>query len=87
MLNGMHSLAVGPDGLLYLCDTFNNRLRRFDPKTGIVTAFAGTGTKGFAGDGGPATKAMLFNPESIAVDGPGRLVIADTINERIRVMG
>jgi len=48
---------------------------------------AGQGTQGFSGDGGPATKAMLFNPEGIAVDAAGRLVIADTINERIRVVG
>jgi len=54
---------------------------------GDIYTVAGDGTQGFAGDGGPATKAMLFNPESIAVGAPGRLVIADTINERIRVVG
>ena len=54
---------------------------------GDIYTVAGDGTQGFAGDGGAATKAMLFNPESIAVDASGRLVIADTINERIRVVG
>ena len=54
---------------------------------GDIYTVAGNGTLGFSGDGGAATKAALFNPESIAVDAAGRLVIADTINERIRVVG
>src|SRR5206468_754102 len=49
--NGMHSLAALPNGELLLADTWNQRVRRFDPKDGRVSAFAGTGAKGFAGDG------------------------------------
>ena len=45
--NGTHSLAVGPDGVVYLADTWNNRVRTFDPKTKTVAAFAGTGEKGY----------------------------------------
>src|SRR5688572_1695237 len=44
--NGMHSLAIGPDGVVYLADTWNNRIRTYDPKSGKIGAFAGTGEKG-----------------------------------------
>src|SRR5436309_11846053 len=57
--NGMHNLLVGPDGSVYLADAFNNRVRRYDPKAGSVTAFAGTGANGFAGDGGTARTAEI----------------------------
>src|SRR5262249_2364578 len=57
--NGMHHLAVGPDGLIYIADTWNNRIRRLDPRTKTVTPFAGTGQKGFGGDDGPASEAQF----------------------------
>ena len=57
--NGMHSLGVTPDGALYAADTWNHRVRKIDPKTGIIHAFAGTGKKGNTADGGPATQADL----------------------------
>lgn len=83
--NGMHCLAVGPDGRVYLADTWNNRVRRFDPKTGTVTAFAGTGEKGFAGDGGPALKARFGGVYSVAFNPAGTaLVLADLDNRRVR---
>lgn len=83
--NGMHSLAVGPDGCVYLCDTFNNCVRKFDPKTGIVTAFAGTGEKGFSGDGGPAAKAKFGGCFCVSFDPAGKsLYITDLDNRRIR---
>src|SRR5688572_4455747 len=55
--NGIHSLALGPGGNLYLADTWNNRVRRLHLASGRVFAFAGTGRKGFGGDGGPAVAA------------------------------
>ena len=57
--NGMHSLAVTPDGILYAADTWNNRVRKIDPKTGVITPFAGTGKKGNTTDGGSALQANL----------------------------
>ena len=69
--NGLHHLAVGPDGLVYLADSFNNRVRTFDPKTGTVAAFAGTGEKGFAGDGGPALKAKFGGCYCVTFDAAG----------------
>ena len=54
---------------------------------GNIYTVAGNGTQGFSGDGGAATKATPFNPESVAVDASGGLVIGDSINGRIRVVG
>jgi DNA-binding beta-propeller fold protein YncE len=85
--NGMHNLVIGPDGSVYLADAFNNRVRRYDPKAGIVTAFAGTGAKGFAGDGGPALQAE-FNQTICIAFGPGAktMYVADIGNRRVRAI-
>lgn len=83
--NGMHHLAVGPDGAVYLADTFNACVRKFDPKTGTVSAFAGTGEKGFTGDGGPAVKATFGGCYCLSFDAGGKhLYITDLENRRIR---
>jgi sugar lactone lactonase YvrE len=85
--NGMHSLAVGPGDDLYLADTWNNRMRRIDPKTGRIFAFAGTGKRGFGGDGGPALQAEFGNVYCVAFDRPKEnLFIADLDNHRIRAI-
>jgi DNA-binding beta-propeller fold protein YncE len=85
--NCMHSLAIGPDGAVYLADTFNNRIRKFDPKTGLITAFAGTGKNGLSGDGGPALKAEFGGIYSIAFDAASDKLYADDLdNRRIRVI-
>jgi DNA-binding beta-propeller fold protein YncE len=83
--NGMHSLAAGPDGILYLADTWNNRIRTFDPTTGRVAKFAGDGVKGFGGDGGPADKASFGGVYCLAFD-PDRknLYVADLDTRRVR---
>jgi DNA-binding beta-propeller fold protein YncE len=57
--NGPHHLLVGPDGDLYVADTFNNCVRKIDLKTGVVTRVAGTGKKAYSGDGGPAGERGL----------------------------
>jgi sugar lactone lactonase YvrE len=83
--NGMHSLAVGADGLVYLADTWNNRIRTFDPKTGSISKFAGTGEKGFAGDGGPADDAKFGGVFCLAFDAKKEnLFVTDLDNRRIR---
>ena len=66
--NGMHNFLIAKDGTVYLADTFNNRIRKFDPKTGTLTAFAGTGKKSYAGDGGPALNAEFSQAICIAFD-------------------
>jgi cysteine-rich repeat protein len=77
--------AIASDGLgrLYVADTGGHRIRRIDLDGSIMTV-AGTGTAGFSGDGGPATNAQLAAPSGIAVDGLGRIFLADTENQRIR---
>jgi streptogramin lyase len=57
--HGMHNLAVSPDNQVFLADTWNQQVRLYDPKSGRVQTFAGTGAKGFAGDGGLAAKAQF----------------------------
>jgi len=83
--NGLHDLAIAPDGTVYLADTFNHRICGFDPATGRVRVVAGTGAAGFSGDGGPALAAR-FNQaycSSLAAGGTA-LLVADIKNSRVR---
>lgn len=83
-LNGPAGLAVDAAGNLFIADILNERVRRVDATTGIITTVAGMGVAGFAGDGGQATAARLNGPVGLAVDGAGNLFIADQRNQRIR---
>ena len=71
------------DGQIVIADTGNDRIRTVD-RTGTIRTVAGDGTRGFSGDGGPATDAQLAAPHSVAVDTTGRIVIGDTNNNRLR---
>lgn len=82
-LNGVTGMAFDSAGNLYFSDGGDHRVRRIDT-SGVVTTVAGNGTKGFAGDGGPATAAELASPVGIALDSHGDLFIADSANNRIR---
>ena len=64
-------LAVGPDGAVYIADMQSDRVRRVDAETGVITTVAGSGGRGFGGNGGPATEAYFLNPYDVTVD-PGR---------------
>lgn len=79
-----YELVFDHDGGLLFVDMPAHMVRRFDRKTAAVTTIAGTGEPGFSGDGGPAAKAQLRNPHSIALDREGRLLICDIGNHRIR---
>jgi sugar lactone lactonase YvrE len=63
-----------------------NCILRVDAMTGTATTVAGDGSYGFGGDGGPATSAGLGSPQGIAVDARGRLLIADSANNRVRAV-
>jgi DNA-binding beta-propeller fold protein YncE len=85
--NGPHNLAVAPNGDVFVADTWNNRVRKIDGKTGVITTFAGTGDKGFAGDGGRADKAQFGGIYCITFSPDGRkLHLADLDNRRIRAI-
>jgi DNA-binding beta-propeller fold protein YncE len=83
--NGPHHLLVGRDGALYVADTWNYAVRRIDLGTRVITTVAGTGVKGFAGDGGPAREAQFGGVFSIAFHA-GRLYVCDLDNRRIRAV-
>jgi sugar lactone lactonase YvrE len=77
-------IALDAGGNLFIADTNNQRIRRVDVTTGIITTVAGNGSEGFSGDGGPAAGARLRNPIGVALDAAGNLFIADSGNQRIR---
>jgi sugar lactone lactonase YvrE len=85
--NWMHHFVVTPDGNFLLADTWNNRIRIIDGKTGVIATLAGTGEKGYSGDGGPADKAQFGGVYCLALDPKGeRLYLADLDNRRIRMI-
>ncbi len=79
-------VAVGPDGNLYIADNENDCIRMVDGAGTISTAVGKCGQQGFAGDGHPVVEAVLNRPYGIAFDPQGNLYIADTHNNRIRVV-
>jgi hypothetical protein len=83
-VNGPNGVAVDRSGNLFIADTGNHRVRRVDAVTGVITTVAGTGTAGFAGDGGAALAAQLNEPKHLAIDTLGRVVVADVRNKRVR---
>jgi sugar lactone lactonase YvrE len=82
-LNQPFGVAAMPDGGFLIADHANDRIRRVGPD-GIITTVAGTGVRGFAGDGGPALGAALNHPTAMTPDGAGGFLIADRTNQRIR---
>lgn len=76
------SVAVDASGNVYIADMDNNVIRRVSK--GVITTFAGDGTKGYSGDNGPAATAELNHPNGVAVDAVGNVYIADSGNARIR---
>jgi streptogramin lyase len=83
-MNEPYELRFDSAGNLFVAEMQNHVLRRIDAATHVITTVAGTGAPGFSGDGGPAAKAQLRQPHSIAFDPQGRLLICDIGNHRIR---
>ena len=80
---GPMDIIVDPSGIIYIADNQNNKVRKISA-SGIITDFAGTGTAGYSGDGGPATAAELNQPSGIAIDVSGNIYISDILNNRVR---
>lgn len=77
-------IAIDARGNIFVAERRADRVRRIDASTGTVTTVAGTGVRGYSGDGGLASEALISIPELIDVDGTGNLYIADRGNARIR---
>jgi sugar lactone lactonase YvrE len=80
-----HDLAFDSGGNLLIADTFNHRIRRIN-RQGVITTVAGNGQAAYTGDKGPALQASLNNPQSIALDRDGNMLIADTYNHVVRMI-
>ena len=77
-------IAIDINSNLFIADTYNDRIRKIDATTGIITTVAGTGTAGYNGDGALATVSQLNKPFGVAIDPSGNIYIADGANNRIR---
>lgn len=85
-INSPSDVFLDRDGNMFIADSGNNRVRRVDAETGIISTVAGRFRAGFTGDGGPATEARLDNPLSVVVDAVGRVYICDAGNLRVRLV-
>jgi sugar lactone lactonase YvrE len=77
-------VEIGPDGALYICEVGQHRVRRLDLKKGWLTTVAGSGRKGYAGDGGPALEANLNEPYEVRFDSRGNLYFVEMRNCVVR---
>ena len=83
-MNEPYAVQVDANGDLYIVDRLNAAVRRVDAATGVITTVAGTGEKGYGGDGGPGVRARMREPNDCWLDGSGGLLIADIQDQRVR---
>jgi trimeric autotransporter adhesin len=76
------SVALYGGGLFF--SSLENKVRRVDLASGIITTVAGTGVAGYSGDHGPATRATLHSPQRLAIDSIGNIYVADSNNNAVR---
>jgi hypothetical protein len=85
-LSSPEGIALASNGDVYIADALNHVIRKVTVATGIITTYAGTGTAGSTGDGGAATSARLNGPKAVRLNAAGDLYIADTVNNKIRLV-
>ena len=85
-LNAPDGIAIAPDGALIIADSYNHRIRRVDRATGVITTIAGSGKATFDGDGRAAIATALDTPVAVACAPNGDIYVADTMNNRIRMI-
>jgi DNA-binding beta-propeller fold protein YncE len=81
---GARAVKVAADGTVYIIERQGSTLRAVDPGTGVINTVAGTGARGFSGDGGPARDAVFDAPKEFTLDPGGDILIVDTENHAIR---
>src|SRR5260370_5640604 len=87
-LNEPYGIAIDRAGNIFFADRLNRRVRRVDAVSGTITTLAGTGEAAYSGDGGPAARAGLAEPNGLAFDAAQRhLYITDVADHRVRVVG
>jgi streptogramin lyase len=82
-INNPFGIARGPDGALYICDCMNHRVRKVTPD-GTISTYAGIGTPGHSGDGGPATQAAMNQPYELRFDRSGNLFVVEMAANVVR---
>ena len=82
---GARAVCVDDSGNTYICEREGNTIRKVNTE-GIITKIAGTGEKGYTGDGGPALKATFNGPKAIRCTKDGNLLVVDTENHAIRII-
>lgn len=79
-----NGVAIDVAGNIYIADFYNNRVRKINASTGIITTIAGTGSNAYNGDGIPAVSASVFGPNALALDASGNLYISENQGNRVR---
>jgi NHL repeat len=85
-LNSPYGIALDSANNLYIVDRLNARIRVVEAATGLIHTVVGTGQPGFSGDGGPAHRAQVQEPNDIVLDSQGRAFIADVRDHRVRMV-
>jgi sugar lactone lactonase YvrE len=83
-VNNPYGVTMGPDGALYFCEIGTHRVRRLDLKTNLISTVAGSGQKGYSGDGGPALAAVMNEPYEVRFDPAGNMFVAEMQNHVVR---
>jgi streptogramin lyase len=83
-VNDPFGLMIGPDGALYFCEVGNQRIRRLDLQAGTIATVAGTGERGYSGDGSPATDAAMNMPHELCFDQAGNIYVVERDSHAVR---